>query len=105
MSYWIHTYQQEMLALDEKIESHQVQGNKRAANGLARDRQELVRKLGWRYRQQDGLREEFERFDIRPAYKDMARILNLPLGTVCSRVARAREEFAHRLTEARETQT
>jgi RNA polymerase sigma factor (sigma-70 family) len=104
VSHWIHTYQRRIAALEEDIRVSRLQGNAQAGPGLTHDKAELERKLAWRYRQQARLRQELEKFDIRPAYKDIARLLNLSLGTVCSRIARAREEFGHRLARARDMQ-
>jgi DNA-directed RNA polymerase specialized sigma24 family protein len=47
------------------------------------------------------LREELQKSDLRPSYKDIARILNAPLGTVCSKIARAHEELGQKLAAAR----
>jgi RNA polymerase sigma factor (sigma-70 family) len=104
VSYWIHTYQRRITALEERLQVSCLQGDTQAVHRLTRDKAELERKLSWRYRQQAKLHEELQKFDIRPSYKDIARILNLPLGTICSRIARAREEFGHRLAMARDIQ-
>ena len=68
---------------------------------LAHEKTELERKLAWRYRQQASLRQELQRSDVQPSYKDIARLLNAPVGTVCSRIARAREELWQKLARAK----
>ena len=78
-----------------------VQGQAQAVEALHTEKAELERKLAWRYRQQAKLQEELHKADIRPSCKDIARILNIPEGTVCSRLARAREEFGQKLAMAR----
>lgn len=102
VAYWILTYQRNIAVLEEKIRIGQLQGDMRGLERLMRDKAELERKLAWRYQQQSKLREELLKSDIRPSYKDIARILNVPLGTICSKIARAREEFGQKLAMARD---
>jgi RNA polymerase sigma factor (sigma-70 family) len=101
VSHWIHTYQRRLMALEEHVRVGHFQGDSQALSRLTHDKAELERKLVWRYRQQARLREELRKFDVRPSYKDNASLLNLAEGTVCSRIARAREEFGRRLAVAR----
>jgi len=82
-----------------------VQGQAQAVEALHTETAELERKLAWRYRQQAQLHEEVHKAEIRPSFKDIARILNLPEGTVCSRLARARKEFGQKLAMARSEET
>ena len=101
VAYWIRTYQHQIAVLEEQSQASRLQGHVQAVEALHTEKAELERKLAWRYRQQAKLHEEVHKADIRPAFKDIARILNLPEGTVCSRLARAREEFGQKLAMAR----
>jgi RNA polymerase sigma factor (sigma-70 family) len=105
VSHWIHTYQRRLMALEEDVRAGRFQGDSPALSRLTHDKAELERKLVWRYRQQARLREELRKFEVRPSYKDIASLLNLAVGTVCSRIARAREEFGQRLAVARTAHT
>jgi RNA polymerase sigma factor (sigma-70 family) len=101
VAHWIQTYQREIAALEEKIQRHQLQGEVTALEPCVQAKAEWERKLAWRYQQQATLREEIQQAEVRPSYKDMARLLNIPLGTVASRIARAREAFGQKLAVVR----
>jgi hypothetical protein len=101
VAHWIHTYQRQITALEEHIHADRGRGETQALDKLIHDKTELERKLVWRYQQQAKLRQELQKFDVRPAYKDIARILNVPVGTISSKIARAREAFAQQLAIAR----
>ena len=98
-SYWIHTYQRRLTTLAEQICSRHVQDVGKAK--IENERAELERKLDLRYRQQAKFRQELQKKQLRPSYADIANLLNLPLGTICSRVARGRQAFSEALVTAR----
>jgi DNA-directed RNA polymerase specialized sigma24 family protein len=66
---------------------------------LTRDKVELEHKLAWRYQQQEKILVELQKCETRPTLKELARLLNVPLGTICSKVARARKEFGQKLKD------
>lgn len=101
VAYWIQTYQRHMAEIEARITASRFQDDVATVEQLTQEKAELARKLAWRYQQQARLREEWQAFDVRPSYKDIARLLNIPVGTVCSRLARAREAFEHQLTLVR----
>ncbi|MGH8067777.1 MAG: hypothetical protein ACRERE_21610 [Candidatus Entotheonellia bacterium] len=91
---WIMTYQRRLRQLGEQLDQSVQAGGQANLRSLQEERDDLLRKLAWRYRQQESLRQETLAVHIRPSYKELARLLNWPLGTLCSRVARAREELS-----------
>ncbi len=91
---WIMTYQRRLRQLEEQLDQSVQAGGQANLRSLQEERDDLLRKLAWRYRQQESLRQETLAVHIRPSYKELARLLNWPLGTLCSRVARAREELS-----------
>lgn len=92
---WILLYQKESAKIREDLKSAPEKSSKHIQ--LAQRKEELERKLEWRYRQQRQVRIKAGQFRTTTPYKDIARLLNVPLGTVCSLVARTRAEIAETL--------
>ena len=105
VGHWIQTYQRQIAALETQRHTGRGRDDATALDKVTHAKAELERKLVWRYQQQAKLREELRSSDVRPAYKDMARLLNVPVGTICSRIARAREVLAQALAAARQEHT
>lgn len=92
---WILLYQKESARIREDLKSAPEKSSKQIQ--LAQRKEELERKLEWRYRQQRQVRKKAGQFRTTTPYKDIARLLNVPIGTVCSLVARTRAEIAETL--------
>jgi hypothetical protein len=92
-AYWMQKYQRQLRALEEEIDTNFLRGKTAELSKLTQAKQELERKLDWRRQQQARVRKELWKADTRPSYKDLARLFNVSLGTMCSKVARVREEF------------
>jgi RNA polymerase sigma factor (sigma-70 family) len=89
---WILLYQKELRTLSERLSSL-AEGSPQFTES-SRQKDELERKVEWRYRQRAQTLEKAGQFHITTPYKDIARLLNAPIGTVCSLVARTRTEFS-----------
>lgn len=107
VSHWIFTYQQRLKELKDTLAGDVALAENARRQALQREQHELERKLEWRYRQQETLRREALRTQVCPPYKDIARLFNWPLGSVGTRIARAREALRHALlgASAREPST
>ena len=100
---WLILRQKELAKIREDLKSAPAKSSKHIQ--LAQRKEELERKLEWRYRQQGQVRKKAGQLRMTTPYKDIARLLNVPLGTVCSLVARTRAEISETLggrIEARE---
>jgi DNA-directed RNA polymerase specialized sigma24 family protein len=96
VAYWIHTYKRQMTILEKQRHYSRLHGETQTESVLAQEQAELERKLAWRYRQQARLQVEVQK-DARPSYRDIAKILNRPLGSIRSMIARARQELGQQL--------
>jgi hypothetical protein len=92
---WILCYQKDLRQLNQKIGIQPDDSSE--SNDERQQREELERKLEWRYRQQRQALEKLRQFRITTPYKDIARFFNAPIGTVCSLVARSREDISRAL--------
>ncbi|MDD3471293.1 MAG: hypothetical protein PHS86_00775 [Syntrophaceae bacterium] len=86
-------YQKEI----EEFESQSERLDDRHHHGkieqLQREKAERERKLVWRDLQRQKLLGKVTGRIVTTSYKDLSRLLNWPLGTICSKVARARKAF------------
>jgi RNA polymerase sigma factor (sigma-70 family) len=104
VSYWIHKYQRQIKALEEEISGCSARGDTAGVQTLMEHKTELVRKSAKRYRQQARLWKELRRCGLRPSNQDIAKIFNMPQGTVSAKIFRAREAFGQKLAAADDAQ-
>lgn len=88
---WILLYQRELAKVTETLKSATEASSSYIE--LSHQREELERKLEWRYRQREQVLAKARQSRVTTPYKDIAWLLNVPLGTVCSLVARVRAEL------------
>jgi RNA polymerase sigma factor (sigma-70 family) len=95
---WIILRQKELQEIDEKIrrigEAQNITREK-----LLQRKYELEQALVKRYRQKEKALEEMRSYKLTTPYKDIARLLNLTVGTVCSRIFRLRERLSREFGE------
>ena len=94
---WIVLRQRELQETSEKLRLMGSDHHSVAARRLAERREGLERALAKRVRQRESLLEEIGGFKMTTPYKDIARLLNLTVGTVCSRIFRLRQRLERRL--------
>jgi len=85
--------QKRIAELEAEIEQLDGCHHRGMINELAAEKAESERKLAWRNSQREKLFQEKAKRTVTTPYKDLCRLLNWPLGTVCSKVARARKAF------------
>jgi RNA polymerase sigma factor (sigma-70 family) len=88
---WIRLRQKELQEIDEKIHLIAEKGEESGREKLLTQKRELEQSLTKRQRQQERIVKEMSTFKLTTPYKDIARLLNLTVGTVCSRIFRVRE--------------
>ncbi len=96
---WILLRQKELQEITEKIRRMGETPN--ATTGkLLQKKHELEQALVKRSRQKEKAIEELRSYKLTTPYKDIARLLNLTVGTVCSRIFRLRERLTREFGEA-----
>ncbi len=102
---WILLRQKELQEIQEKILLIKTQGNATDQIPLLQQREEIEQALTKRYQQKARILEELRTSKMTTSYKDIARLLNLTVGTVSSRVCRLRQrliqEFGEEETQER----
>jgi RNA polymerase sigma factor (sigma-70 family) len=93
---WIVLRQRELQETNERLRLIGSNHNSATARRLVERRGELEHALAKRMRQREGLLEEIREFKMTTPYKDIARLLNSPVGTVCSRIFRLRQRLEQR---------
>lgn len=95
---WILLRQKELQEIDEKIRRMGEAPNATREKLLQR-KHELEQALVKRSRQKEKALEEMRSYKLTTPYKDIARLLNLTVGTVCSRIFRLRERLSREFGE------
>jgi RNA polymerase sigma factor (sigma-70 family) len=91
---WIVLRRRELQEIDAKLHLLRADHDDSAAGRQLRDRRRrLEETLARRIRQRDGLLDEVRSFKMTTPYKDIARLRNSTVGTVCSRVFRLRQRL------------
>jgi RNA polymerase sigma factor (sigma-70 family) len=93
---WIVLRRRELQETDEKLRLLGSEHGSPARQRLVERRQRLDGALSRRTRQRDALLEEVRSFKMTTPYKDIARLLNSNVGTVCSRIFRLRQRLERR---------
>jgi RNA polymerase sigma factor (sigma-70 family) len=93
---WIVLRRRELQETDEKLRLLGSNHDSPAARRLIERRQRLELALARRARQRDALLEEIRSFKMTTPYKDIARLLDSTVGTVCSRIFRLRQRLERR---------
>lgn len=94
---WIRVRQKELQDINEKIRSCMAVGKN--YEQFLSQKQELERGLAKRYDQREQIMKKYASSFLTTPYKDIARLLNTTVGTVCSRMSRLRARLLQRLTE------
>ena len=90
---WIVLRQRELQETSERLRLLGSNQNSTTGRRLAERRGTLEQALAKRMRQREGLLEAIREFKMTTPYKDIARLLNSPVGTVCSRIYRLRQRL------------
>ena len=102
---WILLRQKEWQELEKEILLLPAKGGTPDREKLLNHRQAVAKALGKRHRQKARLSAELRAYKLTTPYKDIARLLNLTVGTVCSRIFRLRERLLRELGERRRVST
>jgi RNA polymerase sigma factor (sigma-70 family) len=94
---WIVLRRRELQETSERLRLMGSNHQSVPARRLVERNLELEHALAKRVRQHECLLDEMRRFKMTTPYKDIARLLNSTVGTVCSRIFRLRDRLERRL--------
>ena len=100
---WIVLRRRELQETSERLRLMGSNHSSATARRLVERRLELEHALAKRVHQHGCLLAEMRRFKMTTPYKDIARLLNSTVGTVCSRIFRLRDRLERRMNPAQET--
>ena len=93
---WIVLRRRELQETDERLRLMGTNDDSAQARRLRERRQALELALAKRMRQRERLVGEIRSFKMTTPYKDIARLLDSAVGTVCSRIFRLRQRLERR---------
>jgi RNA polymerase sigma factor (sigma-70 family) len=96
---WILLRQKELQEIGKKMLLIEARGESAGKAQVRAQQVEAERALAKRHRQKEKITEEMRTYKMTTPYKDMARLLNLTVGTVCSRIFRLRERLTREFGE------
>jgi DNA-directed RNA polymerase specialized sigma24 family protein len=91
---WIVFREKELQEIRKKLHHIERQSDAVGRAALVLQYEEIERALAKRHRQRERILAEIRSYKMTTPYKDIARLLNLTVGTVCSRVFRLRVRLA-----------
>jgi RNA polymerase sigma factor (sigma-70 family) len=101
---WILLRQKELQEIEKKILLIPAKRSAPDREKLLNQKNALEKALVKRYRQKERISAEIRAYKLTTPYKDIARLLNLTVGTVCSRIFRLRERLVREFGERRAQQ-
>lgn len=96
---WILLRQKELQQIQEKILLLKGQGNAANLLTLQQQHEEIEQALTKRYQQRARILEELRTSKMTTPYKDIARLLNVTVGTISSRICRLRQRLMQEFGE------
>jgi RNA polymerase sigma factor (sigma-70 family) len=99
---WIVLRRRELQETSERLRLMGSNQSSATARRLVERRLELEHTLAKRVHQHECLLDEMRRFKMTTPYKDIARLLNSTVGTVCSRIFRLRDRLERRMNPGQE---
>ena len=96
---WILLRQKEVQEIDEKIRLLIAKADSAGQEQLLTRKRAVEQALTKRDRQKEKLVQEMRTYKLTTPYKDIARLLHLTVGTVCSRIFRLRERLVQEFGE------
>lgn len=92
---WILLRQKELQEISKKIHLLASMEQQEACDQLMAEKATLEQALTKRRRQRERIMQDMQSYKLTTPYKDIARLLNLTVGTVCSRIFRLRERLVY----------
>jgi len=98
---WILLRQQEVSRIENKLLQLPVRERAPERETLLQQKHAVEKALVKRHRQRDRLLAALRTYKLTTPYKDIARLLNLTTGAVCSRIFRLRDRLLREIGESK----